>query len=203
MPGCGEPLILPLPRRLELDIVCIRSNSFHHLVLRDDGGLQSSLNTSFGTPAIWTPEFLQRGLKTAVVTNNRVVLFMGDGHIFTQSDAGSPLNDQGRIPNLSINPRYVTVSSDGSKLYVVAGKEAATGDYTADQIVVLDTASLKPLGLISPGEPFFDIALSKDGRYIYAPTPAATVLVIDTLNSTAIRKISGLGTAPVSVIVAP
>jgi DNA-binding beta-propeller fold protein YncE len=127
---------------------------------------------------------------------------MGDGHIFTQSDAGASLNDQGRIPNLSIKARYVTVSPDGTKLYVVAGKET-TGDWSADQIVVLDAASLNPSAVISPSEPFFDIALSKDGRYIYAPTPAATLLVIDTLNPTAIRKISGLGAAPVSVMVAP
>ena len=204
IPGCGrQPLMLPLPRKLELDVVCPASSSFHHLVLRDDGGLQSSLKTSFAKPAIWTQGSLGQALKTAAIINNRVVLFMGDGHLFTQSNAGTSLSDQGLIPNVSIGARYVTVSPDGTKLYVVGGKETATGDYTADQIVALDTASLRPLGVISPGEPFFDIALSKDGRYIYAQTPAATVLVIDTLNPTAIRKISGLGAAPVGIMVAP
>lgn len=92
------------------------------------------------------------------------------------------------------SPQDVVVSPDGATLYVA--------DKTAAVVVLLDTASGKPLAQIDvPGEPN-GLALSDDGRTLYvAERTAHAVAVIDTASRQVTRRIQ-VGFHPVDVAVA-
>jgi DNA-binding beta-propeller fold protein YncE len=128
-------------------------------------------------------------------------MLTGDGRALRQNDAGAFLPVALQIPNISIKSRYVTASPDSAKLYIPAAIE--TGDYFADRVLVCDSKSLQLIATLPVNQQFFNLAVSINGRFLYAPTPNASVLVIDTMSPGSIQEITGIGATPVAVFVAP
>jgi DNA-binding beta-propeller fold protein YncE len=93
------------------------------------------------------------------------------------------------------------LSPDRTKLYVGV---APLSSQSFDRIAVLDSQTLKLLGMIKPRYVFYNLAMSKDGSRLYAISPdQACVIVIDASTGQEICTIYGVGQTPIQAIVAP
>jgi DNA-binding beta-propeller fold protein YncE len=99
----------------------------------------------------------------------------------------------------------LAVSSDGAKLYVGISRlvHMSQGVDYFDRVVVLDSQTLKRLETINLPRLANSVAISRDGRRLYAISPdQACITVIDTATRES-RTIYGIGTSPIRAIVAP
>jgi DNA-binding beta-propeller fold protein YncE len=97
-------------------------------------------------------------------------------------------------------------SDDGARFYLGVGRLAdlREGKQWFDQIAVLDQRTFESLAVINPSRSFYSLALSKDGRRLFAiDTEGASLLVVDTGSYREIRTLRGLGVTPAFAIAAP
>ncbi|HWO02181.1 MAG TPA: amine dehydrogenase large subunit [Blastocatellia bacterium] len=97
-------------------------------------------------------------------------------------------------------------SPDGAKVYLGIGRlvHLNQGVQSFDRVMVFDSRAFKRTATIKTAYPFESLALSRDGRYLYAiSTEQASIMVLDTADQGKIRTIYGIGRTPIRAIVAP
>lgn len=97
-------------------------------------------------------------------------------------------------------------SPDNKKFYLGIGRlvQLRSGVQSFDRVMVFDSQSLGRLASIRTSQPFESFALSADGGHLYAISPEqAAIMVIDTVAQREVRSIYGVGTSPISALVAP
>jgi DNA-binding beta-propeller fold protein YncE len=98
------------------------------------------------------------------------------------------------------------VSPDGEKFYFGIGRlsHLRYGVQSFDRVMAFASKSLTRMATIRTSQPFESLALSPDGNHLYAISPEqSAILVIDTAEQREIRTMYGIGTRPISAIVAP
>jgi len=112
----------------------------------------------------------------------------------TQDDTGThtvvePIKLSGEM----VRPMGAVVSPDGQRLYISTGRGGT--------IIVVDTATNKPLASVAVGTRPWGLALSPDGTRLYtANGPSNDVSVVDTATLTLITKIP-VGQSPWGVAI--
>jgi len=93
------------------------------------------------------------------------------------------------------------MSRDGRFWYLPI-KIPDNGEMEIEQILVFDTQTMGMTTIITPVCPFWGLALSSDGRLLYASQPdLKSIMIIDTQTRRTIRKLAIAG-KPSSVLVA-
>ncbi|MBI3912904.1 MAG: hypothetical protein HY327_01715 [Chloroflexi bacterium] len=101
---------------------------------------------------------------------------------------------------------HVALSPDESRLYV--GFLPRTGELAgrglANEIWVFDLKSWTHVGTIKPNDPVWHIAISNDGKQLYAVNPfARSLMSFDTRTFEPIAVIHDLGDSPARIVVPP
>jgi DNA-binding beta-propeller fold protein YncE len=99
----------------------------------------------------------------------------------------------------------LAISADGTKLYIGISRlvHLSQGVRYFDRVVLLDSQTLKRIETINLPRLANSVAISRDGRRLYAISPdQACITVIDTATRES-RTIYGIGTSPIRAIVAP
>jgi DNA-binding beta-propeller fold protein YncE len=118
--------------------------------------------------------------------------------LFTTISFGRPLS-AGYIPT-----RDVTLSPDGTKLYIGRGNHIKRSTGEVDQILVTDTSSGRRLKTILTSRPFWNLALSRDGNTLYAISALTrSLILIDTSSYQEVGTIENIGKGPTRAIVVP
>ena len=87
-------------------------------------------------------------------------------------------------------PSSGTLSPDG-RLWYLPIKIPDNGEQDVDQILVFDTQAMSRATVITPSGPFSGLALSSDGRWLYASQPdLKSIMVIDTDTRQTVKMIS-------------
>lgn len=200
IPVCGPPMLLPLTMERQLYIICAESNGAHQVTLAADGSLQDSNSIALGKPGVKTVETATQTLKTGTVVGDRLILFTGDGRIFVKATTGArAINVQHTPDSLFVRPGQTLVSQDGSRLFV--GVAHKMGGSLPEMLLVLDAGTLQSVRTITPPKPILDLAISADGRYLYASTgPRKTLLILDSTTGEVIRELDNVGTLPSQIV---
>jgi DNA-binding beta-propeller fold protein YncE len=91
--------------------------------------------------------------------------------------------------------------SPDSRLWYLPIKIVANGEQGIEQILVFDTQSMSMANIITPAGPFWGLALSSDGRRLYASQPdLQNIMVIDTVTRQTIRTLA-VGARPSIIFV--
>ena len=99
------------------------------------------------------------------------------------------------LRNRRVMQRSGTLSPDG-RLWYLPIKIPTNGEQWIEQILVFDTQSMSKVSVITPPAPFWGLALSADGRQLYASQPdMQSLMVIDTGTHRCVRVIP-LGAKP-------
>jgi DNA-binding beta-propeller fold protein YncE len=99
----------------------------------------------------------------------------------------------------------LAISADGTKLYIGISRlvHLRQGVRYFDRVVVLDSQTLKRIETINLPRLANSVAISRDGRRLYAISPdQACITIIDTASRES-RTIYSIGTSPIRAIVAP
>jgi YVTN family beta-propeller protein len=232
VPHCISANLIPLQDG-RVSATCTGTNDVRFLELTSTGGLKpASKDSSARLPsrvALVTSKskaFHTNRIGPAFVSadGRGLTAIMGDGKFFRIDDASRSIFQAGTIDSESraaasggdtsapdwlseswIRQQEPAVSPDGTTLYLAIGRLSRLylADQSFDRIVALDSA-LNRVGTITLGHPFFSMAMSKDGRRLYAISPEqASVTVVDTATQRVVRTIYGIGTSPTLVIPAP
>ena len=95
-----------------------------------------------------------------------------------------------------IMPSSDTMSPDGRLWYLPITILPSNGGMEIEQILVFDTQVMSVANIITPAGPFWGLALSSDGRSLYASQPdRKSILVIDTQTGRTVRTL-GVGAKP-------
>jgi DNA-binding beta-propeller fold protein YncE len=87
-------------------------------------------------------------------------------------------------------PSSGTLSPDG-RLWYLPIKIPGNGEQDVEQILVFDTQTMSRVTVITPSGPFQGLALSSDGRRLYASQPdLKNIMVIDTDTRQTVKIIS-------------
>jgi hypothetical protein len=177
LPGCAGPRLISRAGAATSLVLCggitTRQVSDDHSVLRF-GNIQNFV--------------LGRG-----VTENLLYVAGFDGriravdlstHEIAQRSKDPPLRHRRFIPSSG------TLSPDG-RLWYLPIKIPDNGEQDVDQILVFDTQAMSRATVITPSGPFSGLALSSDGRWLYASQPdLKSIMVIDTDTRQTVKMIS-------------
>lgn len=125
----------------------------------------------------------------------RNIVFMPDrnrGYVNAENDAAVVLFDSAKYAKLSavslgkpgqVKPMGLALSKDASKLYVTTGR--------GGQVIVVDTATNKPVSSLEVGKRPWGITVSPDGKTLFtANGPSNDVTAIDLATQAVIKKIA-------------
>jgi len=116
-------------------------------------------------------------------------------HEVTQTSQDAPLRYR------RIMPASGSMSPDG-RLWCLPIKIPANGEQGIEQILVFDTQAMSMTSVITPAGPFSGLALSSDGRRLYASqSDLQPIMVIDTETRRTIRTLA-VGAQPSILFVA-
>jgi YVTN family beta-propeller protein len=160
-----------------------------------DGKLVYATNEEDGTISVIDP-VAGKLIKTFKVGRRpRNIAFVpGSAHAYVnaENDGGIVLFDSVKNVMLRaihlgkpgvVKPMNVLLSPDASKLYVSTGR--------ASKIMVVDTATEKPIGSFEVGKRPWGLAFSPDGKLLFtADGPSNDVSVVDLATQTVIKKIN-------------
>jgi DNA-binding beta-propeller fold protein YncE len=94
------------------------------------------------------------------------------------------------LRNRRVMQSSATLSPDG-RLWYLPIKIPNNGEQGIEQILVFDTQTMSLANIITPVGPFWGLALSSDGRQLYASQPdLQNVLVIDTETHRTVRTLA-------------
>jgi YVTN family beta-propeller protein len=180
--NCPGPHPLPVPGDVRVLVLCA-------------GG--TAVQTSDGDLVLRLPNFQNFALGRG---SNGHSLYMAtlDGRI-KALDVGTHVVGRTSKDAFSrhrrIMPSSGTMSPDG-RLWYLPIKIPDNGEQEIEQILVFDTQAMSMAHIITPVGPFWGLALSSDGRRLYASQPdLQNILVIDTGTRRTIRTIA-VGTKP-------
>jgi DNA-binding beta-propeller fold protein YncE len=198
----GVLLLSPASRQVRF--LCCTQNQVHFLKLTPSG-LTAARSALVLPPG--TDEWRRSVATGAVSTDGDVLGILRDGRIVEISE------NEGKVARIAMDKeitdkwiptRSIPRSPDGSRLYVAVG--SLTNRYTGmgHEILVVDSKTGQPVKTMKTSRPFWSLAISHDGRYLYAVSPQTqSLLVMDTNTYQEIRTIGSLGRSPVLAEVAP
>jgi hypothetical protein len=108
------------------------------------------------------------------------------------------------LQGFQIGYGQIVVSPDESRLYigVITGKHSDSG--SPDEIWAYDTGTWTRAGILEPGDPVFQFAVSVDGTQLYAVNPfKKTLSIFDAASFREIAVMHDLGETPAQVVVPP
>jgi YVTN family beta-propeller protein len=160
-----------------------------------DGKLVYSTNEEDGTISVIDPVAGKLVKTFKVGRRPRNIAFVPDSphaYVNAENDGGIVLFDSAKNVMLhaihlgkpgEVKPMNVLISFDASKLYVSTGR--------ASSIIVVDTATEKPVTTIAVGKRPWGMAFSPDGKFLFtANGPSNDVSVVDLATQTVSKKIS-------------
>ena len=216
LPGCGFPEIIPVSATWQLVVMC-GSRGARLINLAADGSAKQSqfVEVPISLSAVTTSRrVLKRPLAqiSPSADARKLGLIMNNGEIYEAEIGNSPFRINPTLaPPLSPSHRVLQVggsrrSPNGAKVYVgCASKDLITTSLTADEIHVFDTAnSWIRKAIIRTPVPFSDLALSADGRTLYAISPqTSTLLAIDPATGKVKKSVGEIGVQPRLLAIAP
>lgn len=204
VPNCGVAHLLPTSVERKLAVHCRETNSLRILQLKPDGGLATQFEVELPSKAspvnhefaVFSSFFLQ-GQTMAVI--------MGDGSAL-QIDTGKWSRRNISTPALAdrwVPFRTWPQSPDGTRIYFGSSSLTDQSSGDVDQIHVLETTTWEQKATVKTSMPFWSLAVSHNGKYLYAISASKqTLLIIDTTNYEEIQAIPGIGEAPALALVA-
>ena len=179
--NCPGPRLLTVPGNGKVLVLCRSGNakpaSDGDLVLRLQSFQNFALGRGSNASALYTAGFDGRIQVVDLATRDVV-----------QTSKFAPL------PHRRVMPSSGTMSPDG-RLWYVPIKIPDDGEQGIEQILVFDTQSMSMANIITPVSPFWGLALSSDGRRLYASQPELrNIMAIDT--GTRTIRVLPLGAKP-------
>jgi DNA-binding beta-propeller fold protein YncE len=108
-------------------------------------------------------------------------------HEIMQTSKDAPLRHRRIMPSSS------GMSPDG-RLWYLPMKNSGNGEQEIEQILVFDAQAMSMANVITPDRPFSALALSSDGKWLYASqSDLQSILVIDTETRQTIRTLAAGG----------
>jgi YVTN family beta-propeller protein len=138
------------------------------------------------------------GTPYSVTANGRLSVVASGGHAASRTvDLGIP-KDRSVLPGLPV------VSPDGSTIFIPLQTLANRSQHRGDEVLVVDTTQLKTLRTIQLSRPFWSLAMSLDGKQLYAIQPETRSLtVVETSTGRESAVVTGVGASPALSLVAP
>jgi DNA-binding beta-propeller fold protein YncE len=204
--GCGASSLLVAPQ-IPMKLVCLQSGN-----VRSIGGDSAQV---VSIPRVTDERRDKNGNRInlgrlaggALSADGKTIYGISEGGRLSIVDAATQV---GRHVDLGIGtdrwvvPNRVSLSADGTRLYIGAGRLADRDHSRADQMLVVDTATSTVIKTISASAVFWSFTLSRDGSHLYASQPETrSVALIDTVTGAQSRAITGLGESPALVMEAP
>jgi DNA-binding beta-propeller fold protein YncE len=199
--GCGVGRLAWIGEN-KLLVHCYDANSISVLTL-DGAGHVTAV-----TPPLMLPGRTGRAVNVSVLSDGEsAVVFKG-----TAAVSGLNIVTQQALPKTAepkTEERWTSAedwprSADGRKIYIGTGPIASRNTRAADEIEVFDTMVWQYTETIKTSVPFFSLALSKDGRYLYGISSSKRkILIINTLLSAEVGIIELPAREPTLAIVAP
>lgn len=216
IPGCGVADLLPYYDQ-KLLVYCARTNDIRSLELTPRGGVavESSVEAPLGANLADGGSIPERRKRVAAISlskgNSILAIVRGDGTVFeldtsALETASSPVKPEPRLMkddiSLWVQDRSSPRSPDGSHLYL--GISRVRHESMGTLIEIYNTTSWQQVGKIKTKLPFWSLAMSNDGRYLYTISPEQQAIgVIDVANNQELDTIHGIGVSPARAIVAP
>ena len=221
---CPVALFLPVSTGRSLPLICAPMNEIRFLELDQSGAPATIARAYLPKGTVVNPEIVRTlpvgssiwDLRTGAVApdGRTIAAVMGDGKILEVDRATRTIRRV--IGQLSIKERWVperpaVYSRDGSRLYVAVGRLATRSTGRGEEILVVDSKTGQQMATIETSIPFVSLAISKDGRYLYAPAfddhnpPSfeGRIIVIDALDFREIRTMQDIGMWPAYITVQP
>lgn len=204
LPGCGSTQLLPLEKERQLQVVCTDTMDVRALKVMPDGTaatLTTKLKRPGRAPKVDTPAY---SFLAGDGSNTTVTV---DGQILKVDTAGRTTREVAAV-NAPAR-RWIhsgAQSPDRSRVYISLQVPADVdqGQWLADRINAYDLRGSGLLGTVETSRPFSYLAVSRDGRSLYAvDTAGAKVLVIDTATLSETRTIGNVGVSPSLILSAP
>ena len=223
--GCGLGVLLPFVH--DLQVLCPSTNDARFLQFAPSGVAVSFTRVSFPKGAVINPEVVRTlpvgsslwDVRTGGVSpdGRAVTAVMGDGQILEidRATRATRVLAKVHVEGRWVPTRPILYSPDGRRIYVSIGRLATRSNGQGEEIFVLDAQTGRQVATIEPSIPFWSLAISNDGHYLYAPEfevhrPTdvqplfeGRIVVIDALNYREIGMMRGIGMWPASVLVAP
>jgi DNA-binding beta-propeller fold protein YncE len=176
MPDCPRPHVVPVAGESKFYVVCDGSTSVHDptFVLRCPRAQNFAL---------------------ARAGNRRTVYMAGFNGWVDEVDLATHeiIRTSTQLRSRRIMPSSETLSVDG-RLWYLPVKIPNNGEQDIEQILTFDTHAMQMKNVITPTGPFWGLALSLDGRSLYASQPELnSILVIDTETRRTTRTLAVAG----------
>jgi len=187
MPDCPRPHVVPIPGGSKFYVVCDGVAGVHDpaFVLRFPRVQNFALGRGGNGHTIYMAGFDGQVDELDVATH-RIIRASADTHLGSRR----------------IMPSSETVSADG-RLWYLPVKIPNNGEQDIEQILTFDTHAMQMTNVITPPGPFWGLALSSNGRWLYASQPELnSILVIDTETRRTTRTLAVAG-RPAIVFVGP
>ena len=204
VPHCLFGMMFSSPDDQQVQVLCSGSNAVHFLRLTPSGlaviapKLALPRGADKQRPVVATGIRLRNGDLFAIMSDGRVMEIDSNLRKITRSLVKDWLADRW-VPQ-----DQVFCSPDGTKLYVAVGRLVARSTGKVDEILVFETSGGQLLGTIKTSRPFWSLAMSPDGQYLYGISrESRSLLVIDANTYQEMRTISGIGVEPARALVAP
>ncbi len=204
IPNCGSTQLLPLDKERQLQVVCTDTMDVRAVKIMPSGAaaaLTTKLKRPGRAPRADTPAY---SFLASDGSNTTVTV---DGRILKVDTTGQTVMEVAAV-NLP-TARWIhsgARSPDKNRVYISlqVPSDVNQGQWLADRINAYDLRNLNQLGSVETSRPFSYLAMSRDGRFIYAvDSDGAKVLVIDTTTLKETRTISNVGVSPSLMLSAP
>lgn len=203
VPNCGVTQFLPMTKTRQLQVVCTDTLDVRTLKILPNGSAASLSTKLKGVGRRLRSDLPAYSFPTAEGFN---VTVTADGRILKVDSMQTPTE----LLSMDVPPdRWVltgAASPDKGRIYLSLTVPAADnqGRWLSDRIAAVDLRSMNRLGVIETSHPFSYLAVSRDGRYLYATdTSGANLMVVDTSTLTEGRTITNIGVSPSLVLIAP
>jgi WD40 repeat protein len=172
--SCPGVRILPAPGNITPLVLC---------------GGKNATKTEAANSVLWLENFADGQLDPM----GRTLYVAGhDGSIRAVDIAALEITQTSKhvpLPHRRIMPSSGSLSPDG-RLWYLPIKIPGNGELGIEQILVFDTQAMNMANVITPAGPFWGLALSSDGRWLYAShADLQSIMVIDTATRQTIRTL--------------
>ncbi|MGI9075231.1 MAG: YncE family protein [Bryobacteraceae bacterium] len=212
LPACGPGRFISVGMGgWDFQMHCFFTNSVQSVKVTPSGSnaQTASLSLPENDSAVADPvvaKVMKHVSAVVPISNATLAAIRPDGAVWVTSDEGASFQPtaitarEGRWVPMKSWP----ISPDNSTLYIGSAPLSQRSRNLADDIAVVDTRTFQLITTIQPGISFFSIALSGDGRHLYAVTPEQrSISVINTSSGRLEQTLSGIGQSPAFVLTLP